>query len=57
MSEITKSDVIEYISNMKVIELSELVKDLEEKFPEGSSNYRFSILYGSVIHKNPGWEV
>ncbi|MGA1869053.1 MAG: 50S ribosomal protein L7/L12 [bacterium] len=32
MSEITKSDVIEYISNMKVIELSELVKDLEEKF-------------------------
>lgn len=37
MSEITKSDVIEYISNMKVIELSELVKDLEEKFGVSAS--------------------
>jgi len=37
MSEITKSDVIEYISNMKVIELSGLVKDLEEKFGVSAS--------------------
>ena len=37
MSEITNSDVIEYISNMKVIELSELVKDLEEKFGVSAS--------------------
>jgi large subunit ribosomal protein L7/L12 len=29
---ITKEDVIEFISNMTVLELSELVKDLEEKF-------------------------
>lgn len=32
MSNITKSDVIEFIANMTVLELSELVKELEEKF-------------------------
>ncbi|PID78418.1 MAG: 50S ribosomal protein L7/L12 [Deltaproteobacteria bacterium] len=32
MSEITKEDVIEYLSGLTVLELSELVKDLEEKF-------------------------
>ena len=32
MAEINKEAVIEYISNMTVLELSELVKDLEEKF-------------------------
>jgi large subunit ribosomal protein L7/L12 len=29
---ITKADVIEFISNMTVLELSELVKELEDKF-------------------------
>ena len=29
---ITKADVIDFISNMSVLELSEMVKDLEEKF-------------------------
>ncbi len=29
---ITKDDVIEFISNMTVLELSELIKELEEKF-------------------------
>lgn len=29
---VTKDDVIEFISNMSVLELSELVKELEEKF-------------------------
>jgi len=29
---ITKEDVIEFVSNMSVLELSELVKELEEKF-------------------------
>ncbi len=29
---VTKDDVIEYIANMTVLELSELVKELEEKF-------------------------
>jgi len=32
MADITKEDVVEFISNMSVIELSELVKELEEKF-------------------------
>ncbi len=29
---ITKEDVIEFVSNMSVLELSELVKEMEEKF-------------------------
>lgn len=29
---VTKEDVIEFISNMSVLELSELIKELEEKF-------------------------
>lgn len=32
MSDITKVDVIEFIANMTVIELSEMVKELEDKF-------------------------
>jgi len=32
MAEINKEDVIEYISNMTVLELSELVKEMEDKF-------------------------
>jgi large subunit ribosomal protein L7/L12 len=32
MADITKEDVIAFISNMTVLELSELVKELEEKF-------------------------
>jgi large subunit ribosomal protein L7/L12 len=32
MSEITKEDVIEFIANMSVLELSELVKEMEDKF-------------------------
>jgi large subunit ribosomal protein L7/L12 len=32
MAEITKADVIEFISNMSVLELSELVKEMEDKF-------------------------
>ena len=29
---VTKDDVIEFLSNMSVLELSVLIKDLEEKF-------------------------
>ena len=29
---ITKEDVLEFISNLSVLELSELVKEFEEKF-------------------------
>jgi len=32
MADITKNDVIEFISNMSVLELSQLVKELEDKF-------------------------
>ncbi len=32
MADIKKEDVIEYIANMSVLELSELVKELEDKF-------------------------
>lgn len=32
MADITKADVIEFIANMSVLELSELVREMEEKF-------------------------
>ena len=32
MAEITKENVIEFIANMSVLDLSELVKELEDKF-------------------------
>ncbi len=32
MADITKEDVINFIANMSVLELSELVKELEDKF-------------------------
>jgi large subunit ribosomal protein L7/L12 len=32
MATVTKEDVIEFIANMTVLELSELIKELEEKF-------------------------
>ncbi len=32
MADITKDDVVEFIANMTVLELSEFVKELEEKF-------------------------
>ncbi len=32
MAEVTKEQVIDFISNMSVLELSELVKEMEEKF-------------------------
>ena len=32
MANVTKEDVIEFISGMSVLELSELVKEMEEKF-------------------------
>jgi large subunit ribosomal protein L7/L12 len=32
MGDVTKEDVVEFIASMSVLELSELVKELEEKF-------------------------
>ena len=32
MADITKDQVVDFISNMSVLEMSELVKEMEEKF-------------------------
>ena len=32
MAEVSKADVIDFIANMSVLELSELIKELEDKF-------------------------
>ncbi len=32
MADVTKQDVIDFIANMSVLELSELIKEMEEKF-------------------------
>ncbi|TAN63210.1 50S ribosomal protein L7/L12 [bacterium] len=37
MAQLTKDDVVKYIENMSVIELSELVKELETKFGVSAS--------------------
>ena len=37
MAEVTKEQVVEFISNMSVLELSEMVKELEEKFGVSAS--------------------
>ena len=37
MADISKQDVIDFISNMTVLELSELVKELEDKFGVSAS--------------------
>ncbi len=37
MTDITKEKVIEFIANMSVLELSEMVKELEEKFGVSAS--------------------
>ena len=37
MAELTKEQVVEFISNMSVLELSEMVKELEEKFGVSAS--------------------
>ncbi len=37
MADITKADVIDFIANMSVLELSEMVKELEEKFGVSAS--------------------
>jgi len=37
MADITKADVIEFIAGMSVLELSEMVKELEEKFGVSAS--------------------
>ena len=40
MADITKDDVVEFIANMSVLELSELVKEMEEKFGVSAATRR-----------------
>ena len=47
-AEVTKEDVIEFIANMSVLDLSELIKEMEEKFGEkvksiGGSNSKWNL--------------
>ncbi|MCL4432947.1 MAG: 50S ribosomal protein L7/L12 [Epsilonproteobacteria bacterium] len=44
---VTKQDVLEFISNLSVLELSELVKEFEEKF--GVSAQPVAVAGGAVI--------
>ena len=37
MAEVTKEQVVEFISNMSVLELSEMVKELDEKIGESAA--------------------
>ena len=37
MAEVTKEQVVDFISNMSVLELSEMVKEMEEKFGVSAS--------------------
>ena len=36
MPEVSREDVISYLENANLLEISELVKDIEEKFPHGN---------------------
>ena len=44
---VTKQDVLEFISNLSVLELSELVKEFEEKF--GVSAQPVAVAGGAVV--------
>ena len=46
MADVTKDQVVEFISNMSVLELSELVKEFEEKF--GVSAQPVAVAGGAV---------
>lgn len=52
MAEVTKEDVIEFIANMSVLDLSELVKELEEKF--GVSAAAPVAMAGAVVAGDAG---
>lgn len=46
---ITKQDVLEYISNLSVLELSELVKEFEEKFGVSAAPALLRVLAVAVL--------
>jgi len=49
MADITKEDVIKFIENMTVLELSELVKELEEKFGVSAAAPQVAVASGQPI--------
>ena len=44
MAAVTKNDVIEFIEKMSVLELSELVKDLEDKFGVSAASFAAPVM-------------
>jgi large subunit ribosomal protein L7/L12 len=44
MAAVTKNDVIEFIEQMSVLELSELVKDLEDKFGVSAASFAAPVM-------------
>ena len=54
MAEVTKEQVVEFISNMSVLELSEMVKELEEKF--GVSAAAAAVAAAPAAGGAAGWE-
>lgn len=56
MAEITKEQFIDYISNMSVLELSELVKELEEKFGVSAAAAAIAVAPGGGAGAAPAAE-
>lgn len=56
MAEITKDQVIDFISNMSVLELSEMVKELEEKFGVSAAAAAVAVAPGAAAEAAPSAE-
>ena len=52
-NEITKEDVVKFIEGMTVLELSELVKELEQKFGVSAAAPVFVRLVGPAMEPGP----
>lgn len=48
MAEITKEDVVQFIENMSVLELSNFIKDLEEKFGVSAAAVTAPVTAGAI---------
>lgn len=53
---VSKEDVIEFISNMSVLELSELIKELEEKFGVSAAAPAAVAVAGAAVDAGAGAE-
>ena len=56
MADISKQDVIDFIANMTVLELSEMVKELEEKFGVSAAAPMAMMAAGPVGEAGPAAE-